>query len=121
VQAAARARDLGTWGGEEVVVNRDAHLGNVLSAGREPGLLIDPKPVVGDPAFYGAFLLMRNLDAPTPDLVKRIAQGVAVDAGRLLGWALLRAVDNIHWAADIGDAAATASYTATARRLAAMD
>lgn len=121
VHAAARARELGAWDGEEVVVNRDAHLGNVLSAGREPWLLIDPKPVVGDPAFDGAFLLLRNLDAPTPDPIERIARGLAVDAGRLRGWALLRAVDNIRWATDIGDAAATASYTVAARRLAAMD
>ncbi|HTE80153.1 MAG TPA: hypothetical protein VK634_05610, partial [Reyranella sp.] len=73
------------------------------------------------PAFDGAFLLLRNLDAPTPDPIERIARGLAVDAERLRGWALLRAVDNIRWATDIGDAAATASYTAAARRLAAMD
>lgn len=119
--AAQCALELGAWKGEEVVVNRDAHLGNMLSAGREPWLLIDPKPVVGDPAFDGAFLLLRNLDAPTPDPVERIAQGLAVDAGRLRGWALLRAVDNIRWAADIGDTAEMASHVAAARRLAAMD
>lgn len=120
VQAAAHARELGAWSGEEVVVNRDAHLGNVLAAGREPWLLIDPKPVVGDPAFDGAFLLLRNLDAPTPDVVERIAHGLAVDARRLHGWAFLRAVENIRWATDVGDAAAMAGYTAAAQRLAAM-
>jgi len=120
-QAAARARELGAWSGEEVVVNRDAHLGNMLSAGREPWLLIDPKPVVGDPAFDGAFLLLRNLDAPMLDPVERIARSLAVDADHLRGWALLRAVDNIRWATDIGDAAAAASYAAAARRLTATD
>ena len=84
---------------------------------REPWLLIDPKPVVGDPAFDGAFLLLRNLDAPVPDLVERLAQGLAVDADRLRGWALLRAVDNIRWATALGDAAGAAGYTAAARRL----
>jgi len=116
-QAAIRARELGAWRGEEAVVNRDAHLGNVLSASREPWLLIDPKPVVGDPAFDGAFLLLRNLNAQTPGLVQRIAQGLAVDADRLRGWAYLRAVDNILWATDLGDATRTAEYAALARLL----
>jgi streptomycin 6-kinase len=120
-QAAEVARELAARHGEEVVVNRDTHLGNVISAGREPWLLIDPKPVVGDPAFDGAFLLLQNLDAPTPDLAGRLAQGLAVDAGRLRGWALLRAVNNISWATDIGDADRAASSTALARRLADID
>ena len=120
-QAAARARKLGAWQGEDVVVNRDAHLGNVLSAGREPWLLIDPKAVVGDPAFDGAFLLLRNLDAQTPGLIQRIAQGLAVDADRLRGWAFLRAVDNMLWATDLGDATRTAEYAALARLLADPD
>ncbi len=29
----------------------DLHAGNVLSAGREPWLVIDPKPYLGDPAY----------------------------------------------------------------------
>lgn len=118
--AAARLRSLGTWQGEDFVVNRDAHFGNVLSAGREPWLLIDPKPVVGDPAFDGAFLLLQNLDRPTPEPVDRIARGLAVDAGRLRDWALVRAVDNILWSSDVGDTAGMARHVAAARRLGAM-
>jgi len=120
-RAAERAHELAAWHGEEVVVNRAAHLGNVLAASREPWLLIDPKPVVGDPAFDGAFLLLRQLDAPMPDLAERIAQGLGIDAARLRGWALVRAVDNIRWATDVGDPTWTARYANLARRLAGID
>jgi streptomycin 6-kinase len=34
-----------------VLLCTDLHAGNVLSARREPWLVIDPKPFVGDPAF----------------------------------------------------------------------
>ena len=35
----------------EVLLCTDLHAGNVLSARREPWLMIDPKPFIGDPAF----------------------------------------------------------------------
>jgi streptomycin 6-kinase len=38
----------------DVLVNRDANMGNVLAAQREPWLLIDPKPMVGEPASTAA-------------------------------------------------------------------
>jgi streptomycin 6-kinase len=34
-----------------VLLCTDLHAGNVLAAGREPWLVIDPKPFIGDPAF----------------------------------------------------------------------
>ncbi|GAA4210753.1 aminoglycoside phosphotransferase family protein [Actinocatenispora rupis] len=90
--------------GPDVLVNRDGHTGNVLSGrgGRE-WLLIDPKPMVGDAAFDAGHLLWDLLRfEPTRTraryLVDRIADGLAVDAERVRGWALIRAVDNISWA-----------------------
>ncbi len=35
----------------EVMLCTDLHAGNVLAAEREPWLVIDPKPYVGDPAY----------------------------------------------------------------------
>jgi len=35
----------------EVLLSTDLHAGNVLAARREPWLMIDPKPFIGDPAF----------------------------------------------------------------------
>jgi streptomycin 6-kinase len=125
-RAAELARDLGTWSDRDVVVNRDAHLGNFLSAGREPWLLIDPKPVLGEPAFDGSFLLLANLDQQAThrdaeSLIERLSDGLAVDADRVRGWAIVRAVDNVLWALGLGDAAKAAALLAKARLLSEMD
>lgn len=84
-------------------MSRDAHLGNVLAVAREPWLLIDPKPVVGEPAFDGGFLVLDLLD-PDPRtvvarlLVERVRRGLGVPAGRVRDWALPRVVRNAVWA-----------------------
>jgi len=46
----------------EVLLSTDLHAGNVLRAEREPWLVIDPKPFVGDPA-YDATQHLFNCDA----------------------------------------------------------
>jgi streptomycin 6-kinase len=39
----------------------DLHTGNVLAAQRQPWLMIDPKPYVGDPCYdLGQHLLLNN-------------------------------------------------------------
>lgn len=43
--------DLSTGDHGQVLLHQDLHGHNVLSAEREPWLAIDPKPLVGDPAF----------------------------------------------------------------------
>jgi len=43
-------RDLPASAGSAVLLRTDLHAGNVLAARREPWLVIDPKPFVGDPA-----------------------------------------------------------------------
>jgi len=54
-------RALPAWGAREVLLCTDLHAGNVLAAEREPWLLIDPKPYVGDPT-YDALQHMLNCD-----------------------------------------------------------
>ena len=105
-------------------MNRDAHLGNFLSAGREPWLLIDPKPVLGEASFDGAYLLLANMDADathadTTSIVEQIAARLVVDPQRVRAWALVRAVDNALWASDLGDVAKAATLNAKAQLLAA--
>ncbi|WP_157034707.1 aminoglycoside phosphotransferase family protein [Actinocatenispora sera] len=108
--------------GPDVLVNRDAHTGNVLSGrGGSAWLLIDPKPVVGDAAFDAGHLLWDLLRyEPTPAraarLVDRIAAGLGVDRARVRGWALIRAVENLTWAVPAGEGA---PYLAGATALAA--
>ncbi|MEM5583309.1 aminoglycoside phosphotransferase family protein [Roseibium sp. AS2] len=49
--AAASLTDLSADETEQILLNQDLHGHNVLSADRLPWLMIDPKPLVGDPAF----------------------------------------------------------------------
>lgn len=44
-------RDLSRPAEDDVLLATDLHAGNVLRARREPWLVIDPKPFVGDPAY----------------------------------------------------------------------
>lgn len=111
IEAAAElARTLARSQGEELVVNRDAHAGNILSASREPWLLIDPKPLVGEGAFDGGYLLLDQLGAePTSklagELVEKIADGLGVRSARVRAWAFLRAVENALWSLDVNASA----------------
>ena len=109
-RAAAVARELIEDGGPQLLVNSDPHLGNFLRAEREPWLMIDPKPLIGDPAFDSGFLLfdaVRTDPSPrrTADFAGRIAGGLGVDLERVRGWGLVRAAENCLWEA--GDFANT--------------
>ena len=50
-EAVAACLELGPAQPDEVVLHQDFHGGNVLRAEREPWLVIDPKPLVGERAF----------------------------------------------------------------------
>lgn len=77
-----------------VLLATDLHAGNVLRAQREPWLVIDPKPFVGDPA-YDATQHLRNCDLrlrSDPDgTIRRFADLVGVDDGRVRLWLFARA------------------------------
>jgi streptomycin 6-kinase len=49
--AAAFLAELAASQGEQVLVHQDLHGENILAAGREPWLVIDPKPLVGEREF----------------------------------------------------------------------
>jgi streptomycin 6-kinase len=81
----------------------DLHAENVLAAQREPWLVIDPKPYVGDPA-YDVLQHMLNcrerLLADPRALASRMADLVGLDADRVHLWLFARAVQesiNIPW------------------------
>ena len=106
---------------EQVLGNRDFHFGNILSSTREPWLLIDPKPLAGEPASDTGYLLESLLD-PNPDparavaLARAIALELELDPQRIADWAFLRAVENALWAAGT-QPASVATYVATAQSL----
>lgn len=60
--ALAALRELAADQADLVVVHQDLHGGNVLRAEREPWLIIDPKPLVGERAFDVASLLRDRRD-----------------------------------------------------------
>jgi len=78
-----------------VLLCTDLHAGNILAAEREPWLLIDPKPYVGDPT-YDAVQHLLNCDVrlhTEPDrLLARIADLLELDAERLRLWLFARCV-----------------------------
>jgi streptomycin 6-kinase len=72
-EAVAACTELGTDQGEQVVLHQDFHGGNVLRAEREPWLVIDPKPLVGE----------REFDAGSLARDRRWLLGQPGDAARL--------------------------------------
>jgi streptomycin 6-kinase len=84
-----------------VVLHGDLHHGNILAAARAPWLAIDPKGLVGEPA-YEVGALLRNplpqlLNLPRPVRVseRRIAQlaeELGFDRARVRGWGVAQAV-----------------------------
>ncbi|MEU9112891.1 aminoglycoside phosphotransferase family protein [Streptomyces sp. NPDC048483] len=119
-------RTLPTTAAREVVVHGDFNPGNVLAAGRSPWLAIDPKPMVGDPA-YDPWPLLMQIDAPFahPDprpvlreRYARVAEALGEDPARLLAWSVARSVESALWSADHDDAEGGAEELTEARVLA---
>jgi streptomycin 6-kinase len=103
--------------GPPLLVNRDAHLGNVVHAQRGRWLLIDPKPVVGEAAFEAAHPVLATLADPTATGEAAAGEvdaataarattlwsiGLGVDPVRVRGWALVQAVADALWSAEVG-------------------
>lgn len=88
---------------EPVLLHGDLHHFNILTAEREPWLAIDPKGVVGEPA-YEIGALLRN---HKPELVQDrrvqarridlLASELGLDRQRILGWAVAQAVLSAWW------------------------
>ena len=71
----------------------DLHAGNVLRADREPWLVIDPKPFVGDRAFDATQHLLNcraRLRTDTKDTIRRYADLLEVDFERARLWLFAR-------------------------------
>lgn len=94
-------RELGPKAGS-LLVNEDLHYFNVLRGEREPWLLIDPKPIGGDPEFAVIPLLwnrFREMNGRR-EIVARfdaIVRAAGLDAELARAWTLARAVANWLW------------------------
>lgn len=79
---------------DEFLLATDLHSGNVLSAQREPWLMIDPKPFVGDRAYdltQHLFNCERRLRTNPLELIRRVADLADVDDRRVRMWLFGRA------------------------------
>jgi len=99
--ALEQARDLVGSATEAVVLHQDLRAGNILRNSHGSWLAIDPKPLVGDPAFDTASLLRdRRLELiDEPDPVGRMSRRLDtlvdlldLDRDRMRGWGVLHAL-----------------------------
>jgi streptomycin 6-kinase len=77
-----------------VLLATDLHAGNVLQAKREPWLVIDPKPFVGDPAYDATqhlFNCMARFLADPDRTIGGFAELLGVERERVHLWAFARA------------------------------
>jgi len=78
----------------QVLLATDLHAGNILRSKREPWLVIDPKPFVGDPA-YDSTQHLFNCDARMRSdpggMIRRMADLLGVDHERVQLWTFARA------------------------------
>src|SRR5690606_13510622 len=111
-----------------VVLHGDFNPTNVLSASRAGWLAIDPKPMVGDPA-YDPWPLLEQVDHPlaypdpVPVLRQRLAllgDELALPAERLAAWAVARQGGEGQWRADCDDLSGGGSLMAKACVLAGL-
>ena len=83
----------------DVLLVTDLHAGNVLQSQREPWLIIDPKPFIGDRAYDPVQHLLNcetRLHADPLGLVQRVADLAEVDRERLRLWTFSRAAADAH-------------------------
>lgn len=86
------------------LVHTDLHYENVLAADREPWLVIDPKPLSGDPHYEVAPLLWNRWDELAGDVrngVRRrfhaVIDAAGLDEDRARDWVVVRMLHNALW------------------------
>jgi streptomycin 6-kinase len=105
-KAEVLSQDLITSMEASVLLHGDLHHWNILSSEREQWLAIDPKGIIGEPAYEtGAWL--RN---PFPDILEKsnpervlsrridqFSNDLGYDRGRIIGWGFTQAVLASYW------------------------
>jgi streptomycin 6-kinase len=99
-RALATMRDRPAAATRQTLLHGDLNPTNVLAAEREPWLAIDPKPMVGDPAYDGPRLVTQPDPCLTADPAATLAERLAivvdvmgVDRDALLEWCLVGSVE----------------------------
>lgn len=107
-QAAGLAREFAADPATDgILIHTDLHYFNVLAAEREPWLVIDPKPLSGEPAYEAAPMLWNrwdeavasgNIRAALLDRMDALVDAAGLDEERVRAWVILREMVNIMWA-----------------------
>jgi streptomycin 6-kinase len=111
-----------------VLVHGDFNPGNLLAAQRSPFLAIDPKPLVGDPAYDPWQLVaqlgwpFRQADAATVvwQRIRRLARLLDLAPERIAAWGVARDVEGGLWAASEGDPGTAAKWIRSAMLVAPL-
>lgn len=93
-------RTLPTTATDEVLLCTDLHPDNVLAAEREPWLVVDPKPYVGDPAYDVVQHMLNFPDRLATDpaaLANRMAALLDLDALRVRQYLFARCILESQW------------------------
>ena len=89
------------------IIHGDLHYENVLAADREPWVVIDPKPMSGDPHYEPAPMLWNRFDELAGDVragVRRrfhtLVDAAGLDEDRARDWVVVRMVINASWSVE---------------------
>ncbi|MCK1797228.1 aminoglycoside phosphotransferase family protein [Streptomyces sp. XM4193] len=118
-RGAALLRELPRRAPGRVLLHGDFNPGNVLTARRRSHVAIDPKPMMGDPA-YDPWPLLDQLPARLPLRARLLLaqEHTGQPADRLAAWGLARTVEYALWSADRGGTADARAALAGASALA---
>ncbi|WP_447005722.1 aminoglycoside phosphotransferase family protein [Saccharothrix isguenensis] len=106
----------------DTLVNEDLHYENVLRGDREPWVMIDPKPLSGDPEFGVIPLLWNRFgemdgERGVRDRFAALCDIAGLDVERARGWTFYRAIDSWLWSLDVDAVGMAATCEAIARAL----
>jgi streptomycin 6-kinase len=104
----ALLRSLPVSAATDVLLCTDLHAENVLAAQREPWLMIDPKPYVGDPTYDPLQHLLNGgarLAADPVGRARTMADELDLDVERLLLWLFARCVEQSPRRPDLAEVA----------------
>jgi streptomycin 6-kinase len=108
-----------------VLLHGDFNPGNILSVDNGGWVAIDPKPMIGDPA-YDPWPLLEQIDDPFahPDprsvlrrRVQLLADELSLPADRIVQWSVARRVESALWAAHHGNVSGGVAVLGEARVL----